>query len=73
MKNVSDCLEIMIIHTTRNILDSLYHQNAYKRIGIDLSRKTNASIPQQINVIGKLEDGNLTMFFIAEKQHSKLF
>ena len=38
-----------------NLLDYLYHQNNYKLIGIDLSRQTNASIPQQINFVGILE------------------
>ena len=30
------------------IQDYLYHENIYKLIGIDLSRQTNTSIPQQI-------------------------
>ena len=45
-------------YTTRNILDYLYHQNYYELIGIDLSRKANASIPQQINFVGKLEENH---------------
>ena len=56
-------------YTTGNLLDYLYHQKYYKLIGIDLSRQTNTSIPQQINFVGKLEEGHgATMFFIAEKQ-----
>ena len=44
-----------------------------KLIGIDLSRQTNTSIPQQINFVGKLEeDDGATMFFIAEKQHKTI-
>ena len=43
-------------YTTGNLLDYLYHQNYYKLIGIDLSRQTNTSIPQQINFVGKVED-----------------
>ena len=40
----------------------------YKLIGIDLSKQTNTTIPQQINFIGKLEEDNAaTMFFIAKK------
>ena len=61
-------------YTTRNsLLDFSYYQNYYKLIGIDLSRKTNTSIPQQINFEGKLEeDDGATMFFIAEKQHKTI-
>ena len=56
-------------YTTRILLDYLCHQNHYKLLGIDLSRWTNISIPQQINFTGKLEEDNgATMFFIAEKQ-----
>ena len=48
--------------------DYLYHQNYHKRIGADLSRQTNTSIPQQINFVGKLEEKDcVTMFFMAEK------
>ena len=61
-------------YTTGNVLDYLYHQNYYKLIGIDLSRQTNRSIPQQIYFTGKLkEDDGATMFFITEKQQKKLF
>ena len=62
-------------YTTRNLLDFSYHQNYYKLVCIDLLRqvlsrfiKTNTIIPQQINFIGKLEEGDGgTMFFVAEK------
>ena len=44
-----------------------------KLIGIDLSRQTNTTIPQQINFVGKLEEDNdTTMFFIFEKQQKLL-
>ena len=60
-------------YTTGNLLDYLYHQKYHKLIGIDLSRQTNTSIPQQINFIGKLEeDDGGTMFFIAEKQQKTI-
>ena len=60
-------------YTTGNLLDYFYHQNYYKLIGIDLSRKTNKSIPQQINFVGKLEEnGGAVMFFIAEKQQKTI-
>ena len=56
-------------YTTRNLLDYLYRQKYYKTIGIDLSRQTNTSIPQQINFVGKLDEyDGVKMFFIAEKQ-----
>ena len=55
-------------YTIRNLLDYLYHQNYYKRIGIDLSRPKNTSIPQQSNFLGKLEeDDGATMFFYRSK------
>ena len=40
-------------YTTGNLSDYSYHQKYHKLIGIDLSRQTNASIPQQINFVGK--------------------
>ena len=56
-------------YTTGNSFDSLYHQNCYKLIGIDLSSQTNINIPQKINFTRKLkEDNGITMFFIAKKQ-----
>ena len=60
-------------YTTGNLLDYFYHQNYYKLIGIDLSIKTNTSIPQQINFKEKLEeDTGATMFFIVEKQQNTI-
>ena len=60
-------------YTTGNILDYLYHQKYYKLIGTDLSRQTNASIPKQINFVGKLEENDgATMIFIAEKQQKTI-
>ena len=41
-------------YATRNLLDYLFPQKYYKLIGIDLSRKTNTSISQQINFVEKL-------------------
>ena len=48
--------------------------NSYKLIcGIDLSRQTNTSIPQQINFVVKLEEDNgAAMIFIAEKQQKTI-
>ena len=45
-------------YTTENLLNYLYHQKYYKLIGIDLSRQINMIIPQQINFIIKLENGD---------------
>ena len=60
-------------YTTGNILDYLHHQKYYKLIGIDLSRETNISIPQQINFVGKLEEKDgATMYFITEKQQKTI-
>ena len=59
-------------YTTRNLLEYLYHQKYYKLIGLDLSRQTNTSIPQKINVVENLEDDGATMFFIAEKQQKTI-
>ena len=54
-------------YTTEKLLVFSYHQNYYKRFGIDLSRLINTSIPQQINFTGKLEeDYGAPMFFLAE-------
>ena len=55
-------------YTTRNLLDLSYYQNYYKVIDIDLSRQKNASIPQQINFAGQLEeDDGATIFFYCWK------
>ena len=57
------------VYTTGNLLDSLYHQNYYKLICINLSGQTNTSIPQQISLTEKLEkDNEATMVFITEKK-----
>ena len=67
----------MITIQTWNFLDYLYHQNYYKLIGINLSRQTSTSIPQQINFVEKLEeDDGAKMFFYcwnAAKKYSKIF
>ena len=61
--------------TKGNLLDFLYHQKYYKLIVIELTRKI-ASVPQEINFIGKLENDDATMFFlplISSKNYPKLF
>ena len=56
-------------YKTGNVLDYLNHQKYCKFIVIDVSRQTNASIPQGINFTGKCKDDDCTtMFSIAEKQ-----
>ena len=52
-----------------NVLDFSYHQNWYKLIGIDSSRKKNMSDSRIINFKGKLEEGNdgATLFFVVKK------
>ena len=55
-------------YTTGNLLDYLYHQNYYKLIGMDLSKQINQNVPQQINFVGKFEEGDCAkMFFITKK------
>ena len=72
MKNLSKYQERMTILHEINIY-FLYHQNYYKLIDIDLSRQTNTTIPQQINVLGKLEeDDGVTVVFITEKQQKTI-
>ena len=72
VKNAQEAYEKLIEisknddYTTGNLLDYLYHQDYYKLNGIDLSRKKNTSIPQQINFIEKLEeDDGATMSFFC--------
>ena len=71
MRNLSKCQEIMF--TTGNLLHYLYHQKYYELIDINLSRQNNASIPQQIDFTGKLEEDNgAAMFFIALNQEKTI-
>ena len=59
--------------TTGNLLDFLYHQNYYRLIGIDLSRQTNTSIPQQIDFIEKLEEDDGAAMFLLLNGNNKQF
>ena len=60
-------------YTTGKLLGFFYYQICQKLIGIDLSRQTNTSIPQQVNFAGELECYNdETMFFIVEKQQKNI-
>ena len=60
-------------NTTRNILHYFNYQKHYKLIRIYLSRKTDATISQQINFIGKLEKIMLRKSFFSLKINIKLF
>ena len=58
-------------YTTGNLLDYEYFSKDYKLVTIDLSKQTgleNPDLKQQINFIGRLEENNVTMFFIIEKK-----
>ena len=55
-------------YTTANLLDYYYFKDHYKLITIDLSKQTelkNPDLKQQINLNGRLEENNATMFFIV--------
>ena len=57
-------------YTTGNLLDYEYFSKHYKLIAIDLSKQIkleNSDLKQQINFIGKLEEGEATMFFIIKR------
>ena len=60
-------------NTTRNVLHYFNNQKYYKLIRIYLSRKTDATISQQINFIGKLEKIMLRKSFFSLKINIKLF
>ena len=52
-----------------NLLEYLYHQKYYELISVDLSRKTNTSIPPQNNFVWKLEKNDgATILFVSEMQ-----
>ena len=56
--------------TTGNLLEYEYFSKHYKLIAIDWRKQIeleNSDLKQQINLIGELEDGRATMFFIIEK------
>ena len=61
-------------YTTGNLLDYEYFSKHYKLIAINLSKKIeleNPNLNQKIKFIGKLEDGEATMFFIIKKSEEK--
>ena len=80
MKNKQEVYE-KLVETSRNydytiesLLYYFYHEKYYKLIGIDLSRKASASIPQESNFIEKLEEDNVAkMFFYCQKTEENYF
>ena len=63
-------------YTTGNLLDYGYFAKHYKLIAIDLSKQIeleNPDLKQQLNFIGKLEDGRVIMSFIIEKSEETTF
>ena len=63
-------------YTTGNLMDYEYFPKHYKLIAIDLRKQIeleNSDLKQQINSIGRLEDDNVTMFFIIEKSEETNF
>ena len=68
MKNLSKCQEVMTIRKL-TYLDSSYHKNKYKHIGIDSSWQKTTIIPQKVNFTVKInEHDGEAMFCIADKQ-----
>ena len=61
--------------TCQNVkkLSSSKLMSSYKLIGIDLTRQTNANIPQQMNFTVKLANDNGTTIFLITEKHHKLF
>ena len=62
-------------YATGNLLDFAYFKENYKLIATDLSKQTKLKDPQQINLLGKLENQGhgATMFFIIEKSKETTF
>ena len=59
-------------YTTENLLYFSYHQNNYKLIGIDFSKRTNTIFLQQINFVEKLEGDGATILLITEKKQKTI-
>ena len=63
-------------YTTGNLLDYEYFSRHYRLIVTDLSKQIeleNPDVKQQINFIGRLEENNVTMFFVIEKKEETTF
>ena len=82
MKNEEETYEKIIEmsknndNATCNLLDYEYFSKYYKLIAIDLSKQIeleNSDLKQQINLIGKHEEDEATMFFIIEKSEETTF
>ena len=59
-------------YKTGNLLDCSCHQNYYKLIGIDLLRKSNTSIPHEINFTEELDEDNSATMFLLLQSSKKL-
>ena len=82
VKNKEEAYEQIIEMTknndyiTGNLLYYEYFKDHYKLIALDLSKQIeleNFDFKQQINFIGRLEENNVTMFFIIEKKEETTF
>ena len=66
---------IITYNTTGNLLDYDYFKKHYKLIAVDLSKQQvlqeNEDLIQQINFIGKLEEG-ANVFIIIEKKENTI-
>ena len=63
-------------YATGNLLDYEYFKDHYQLLAIDLSKQIkleNFDLKQQINFIERLEENNVTMFFIIEKKEETTF
>ena len=63
-------------YTTGNLLEYEYFKYHYKLIAIALSKQIeleNPDLKEQINLTGRLEENNATMFFIIEKKEGTTF
>ena len=63
-------------YTTGNLLDYEYFSKHHKLIAINLSKQIeleNPDLRQQINLIGKLEGDETTMFFFIGKSEETTF
>ena len=63
-------------YTTGNLLDYDYFKKYYKLTAIDLSKQQvlqeNEDLIQQINLVGRLEEGANVFIIIEKKEHTRL-
>ena len=76
MKQLFKRAKIMITQQAINLLEYEYFKYHYKLIAIALSKQIeleNPDLKEQINLTGRLEENNATMFFIIEKKEGTTF